>query len=408
MNEVLFKAIREGGNLSAMGSNGIKSATKLQMTKFTPEQFEEFKTQFMSFLLTLNDMFERKYGFPAWEDEAYLQSGNCFSGSSRTFFQKPFATYAEYKKKVGDFDIQVDEKIHEQWGEFTRSLVNQPIGDFTIYGNTSNFAQDHSLVIANQNKYKGVGAEYMQVDWEYVPYENGHPTEFATFAHYSSWEDLENNVKGLFIKYLLRAIAHCNKTEGTIEVSPKTGRPVTSHGEKILNPSSIAFSVDKGVRNKLKPWLNDDGTEAVDEETGLKKVYKQPTKESEYTTDVDKIFELFFHRPPKSEEEKKKLYSFVRTLSLMEENFTKEEICRVFDYFIDLIWAPYAQKLSAFDKDEDKGWKETAVNKFYEVFPYLKDKFGDEVADKEVDYYSTYVNRQRDAEITDEGGTGGE
>ena len=47
-------------------------------------------------------------------------------------------------------------------------------------------------------------------------------------------------------------------------------------------------------------------------------------------------------------------------------------------------------------------------NKFYEVFPYLKDKFGDEVADKEVDYYSTYVNRQRDAELTDEGGTGGE
>jgi hypothetical protein len=56
--------------------------------------------------------------------------------------------------------------------------------------------------------------------------------------------------------------------------------------------------------------------------------------------------------------------------------------------------------LSAFDKDEDREWKMTAINKFFEKFPDIKAKREDEVADMAEDFYSTYVNRERDSEVS--------
>ena len=69
MNETLFKAIREGGNMSIAGEDGTEvMATKLQVAKMTPEQFEEFKTSFFSFLMELSDMYKERFGTPIWTD----------------------------------------------------------------------------------------------------------------------------------------------------------------------------------------------------------------------------------------------------------------------------------------------------------------------------------------------------
>ena len=100
----------------------------------------------------------------------------------------------EFKKKVGDFDVQCPESEKGTWTDFVKEMEDKPIGPFTIYGNTTNFAQDHSLVETDQSKYPGVGSDFLQVDWEYVPFKDGQPTEFATFAHYSSWEDMEQGI----------------------------------------------------------------------------------------------------------------------------------------------------------------------------------------------------------------------
>lgn len=401
MENTLFNAIREGGNLSAAGKYGVKSATKLQMTKFTPEMFESFKTDFMAFLLELNDRYEEKTGRKCWPDEKFLQSGACFSGSTRTFFQKDFVSYSEFKKKVGDFDVQCPEAEKGVWTQFIKEMEDVKIGPFTIYGNTSNFAQDHSLVETDQEKYPGVGSDFLQVDWEYVPFKDGQPTEFATFAHYSSWEDMEQGVKGLFVKILLRAIAHSVRDYSAVEVSAKTGKVSTTHGQKKINPYSRSFSVDKGLRNKLRPWIDPEtGKQGVDPETGRLKVYSIKTVDSTFTQDVDTIFSDMMGRPPKSPDEKRMLYSYVRCLRLIKDCYSPDRILGIFDEFADLLLGPNAQKLSAFDKDEDREWKMTAIKKFFEVFPDVKAQREDEVADMAEDFYSTYVNRERDSEAS--------
>lgn len=398
--KLLKLRLQEGGNLSAQGKYGVKSATKLQMDKFTPEVFADFKDDFMKFLLKLNDMYAKKTGHKVWENEKFLQSGNCFSGSTRTMFQKSFVDYSTFKKKVGDFDIQIPESEQGTWLDFINSLQDKPVDGFTIYGNTSNFAQDHSLVQATDPEYAGVGADFLQVDWEYVPFKDGKPTEFATFAHYSSWEDLQNNVKGLFVKLLLRAIGHCVHDDDTVLVSQKTGRISKTKGQPRYNPNDLAFSVDKGVRHKLAAYIDPEtGKPAIDPETGRRKVYNKDVKDGVYDTDMDKIFEDFFGRPPKDATELKQLYSFIRCLKLMKANYTQDHIEEIFEYFLELIISPYAQKLSAFDKEEDKEWKESAIAKFYETFPYLKDKFDKKVEKMKEAYYAAYVNRARDSEV---------
>ena len=56
--------------------------------------------------------------------------------------------------------------------------------------------------------------------------ENQQPTEFATFGHYSSFTDIEKNVKGLFIKYLVRSLASAIDRQEIVVLSKKTGKPL--------------------------------------------------------------------------------------------------------------------------------------------------------------------------------------
>ena len=394
------KRFSEGGNLSVKGKFGVKSATKLNMEKFSTNIFKEFKEDFMDFLLSLNDRFYIKYGYHIWEDLEYLKSGNCFSGSSRSLYQQDYMSFSQFKKKVGDFDIQIDENLKEKFGPFIKGLEDVTIGEFTIYGSKddSSGAQDHCLITASE-KYDGLGADYFQVDWEYVDYEDGRPTEFSSFAHYSSWQDITLNIKGLFVKLLLRAISHCSFEEDSIEVSAKTGKPSKTRGEYKFNPSKTAFSVDKGVRDKLAPYLDDDGNIAIDSETGRRKFYKKPTKDSTYTKDLDKIFEIFFGREPENEKEKKSLYSFVRCLELIKRSFDRKKICDIFEYFMELTVCAGAQKLSAFDKSEDYDWKMAAFDMIFEKIPFLKDKYEDVLKENMDSYYENYVERERDSSL---------
>ena len=119
MNETLFKTIREGGNMSIAGEDGTEvMATKLQVAKMTPEQFEEFKTSFFSFLMELSDMYNERFGTPIWKDESLITKGKIYSGSTRAFFQKPFEEFTKYKKSVGDFDVQLPESTMEHFPSF--------------------------------------------------------------------------------------------------------------------------------------------------------------------------------------------------------------------------------------------------------------------------------------------------
>lgn len=390
LNESIEKnkeKLEEGGNLTVNG----KSATKLHVANMDNEEFGDFKEDFISFLLSVSDIYMEKTGYPIWNREDLLFEGKVFSGSTRAFFQKDRDIFANKKPKVGDFDVQVPEDIFDTFHDFVlNDLPNMEIGDFVIHGCSQSPGQDHCLVRANKF-YPEVGADYIQIDWEYVPFKNNIPTDFATFAHYSSWEDIENDVKGVFMKYLMRAlVSTIDERENVTIVSAKTGKPLASANKSTLK-HFMGFSVDKGIRTKFIPYLDENGNPLIVD--GQEYWVEQPAKESKYTQDVGAMYQLIFNEPA-TEKDKNDLHSFVRTLNNLMKKFDTERVTKIFFMFSKLLWGPGAQGISAFDPEEDKQVKTAAYNQFLKAFPELK-QYESEIEEMKNEYYSSYKVSQK-------------
>lgn len=379
--------LEEGGNLTVNG----KSATKLQVANMDNEEFGDFKEDFISFLLSVSDIYMEKTGYPIWNREDLLFEGKVFSGSTRAFFQKDRDIFANKKPKVGDFDVQVPEDIFDTFHDFVlNDLPNMEIGDFVIHGCSQSPGQDHCLVRANKF-YPEVGADYIQIDWEYVPFKNNIPTDFATFAHYSSWEDIENDVKGVFMKYLMRAlVSTIDERENVTIVSAKTGKPLASANKSTLK-HFMGFSVDKGIRTKFIPYLDENGNPLIVD--GQEYWVEQPAKESKYTQDVGAMYQLIFNEPA-TEKDKNDLHSFVRTLNNLMKKFDTERVTKIFFMFSKLLWGPGAQGISAFDPKEDEEVKTSAYNQFLKAFPELK-QYESEIEEMKATYYRNYKVTER-------------
>lgn len=379
--------LEEGGNLTVNG----KSATKLQVANMDNEEFGDFKEDFISFLLSVSDIYMEKTGYPIWNREDLLFEGKVFSGSTRAFFQKDRDIFANKKPKVGDFDVQVPEDIFDTFHDFVlNDLPNMEIGDFVIHGCSQSPGQDHCLVRANKF-YPEVGADYIQIDWEYVPFKNNVPTDFATFAHYSSWEDIENDVKGVFMKYLMRAlVSTIDERENVTIVSAKTGKPLASANKSTLK-HFMGFSVDKGIRTKFIPYLDENGNPLIVD--GQEYWVEQPAKESKYTQDVGAMYQLIFNEPA-TEKDKNDLHSFVRTLNNLMKKFDTERVTKIFFMFSKLLWGPGAQGISAFDPKEDEEVKTSAYNQFLKAFPELK-QYESEIEEMKATYYQNYKVTER-------------
>ena len=377
MNETLFKAIREGGNMSIAGEDGTEvMATKLQVAKMTPEQFEEFKTSFFSFLMELSDMYNERFGTPIWKDESLITKGKIYSGSTRVFFQKPFEEFTKYKKSVGDFDIQLPESTMEHFPSFVEELTGKTIGDFTFYGSRTKSMQSHSLVTANPEKFAGIGAEYMQFDWEYTQWDDeaGKPAEWNDVSHYSSWEDIENNVKGAFVKILLKA-AVAVKTQRSDKpfYSIKTGKPVKTPADA----KEYSFHVDNGVTRLLKDV--NDGYAKLD-------IGDRTSSHS-----MDFLFEVLFDRKPE-DDEKRNLVSFVRLIKFMNKEYDDTLLRNIFTKFTKLLFDVHEQQISR-DLTEDREVKHAAEMKFIELCPAVTD-MKDYAADAEEDYYTSEFRKE--------------
>ncbi len=377
MKDNIFKAIREGGNMSIAGEAGSEvMATKLQVGKMSPEQFDEFKTSFFSFLMEVSDLYKERYGTPIWNNESLITEGKIYSGSTRAFFQKPFADFTKFKKSVGDFDIQLPESTMEHFPEFVETLTGKTVGDFTFYGSRTKGMQSHSLVTANPEKFPNIGAEYIQFDWEFTLWDEGTdaPDEWNDVSHYSSWEDIENGIKGAFVKILLKAAVATKTQRGNSPFySNKTGKLVKTPEDA----KEYSFHVDNGVTRLLNA-VNDGYS-------------KLEIADRESTRSMDFLHEILFDREPTAEE-KRNLVSFVRLLKYMDKEYDDELMVRIFEKFTKLLFDVHEQQISR-DLTEDREVKHAAEMKFIELVPCLKDKM-DYALDAEEDYYTSEFRKE--------------
>lgn len=377
MKESIFKAIREGGNMSIAGEDGSEvMATKLQVAKMNPEQFEEFKSSFFAFLMELSDLYKEEFGVPIWKDESLITDGKIYSGSTRAFFQKPFADFTKFKKSVGDFDIQLPESTMDHFPEFVETLTGKTVGDFTFYGSRTKGMQAHSLVTANPRKFPNIGAEYMQFDWEFTQWdeEADKPAEWNDVSHYSSWEDIENGIKGAFVKILLKA-AVATKTQRTDKpfYSLKTGKPVKTPADA----KEYSFHVDNGVTHLLKSVNDGFGKLEIADRTS--------------SHDMSFLFEILFDREPEGDE-KRNLVSFVRLIKFMNKEYDDTLLKAIFTKFTDLLFGVHEQQISR-DLTEDREVKHAAEMKFIELCPAVAD-MKDFAADAEEDYFTSEFRKE--------------
>jgi hypothetical protein len=361
----------EGGNVTVDGV----PADKIPMDKISAKEFNELRNEILNTLRALNKAFEEEYDkplFPKFEEN--VKSGKMFSGSTRPFFSKTHEDFKKYKKSVGDMDLQYPEELRTLLKEFLKSNKGKKFGKMIFLGEGGGSPTQENTIF--QSTVNPELVKNIQIDFEPTFYEDGVPNEFSTFAHYSSWTDIQHKVKGAFSKLLMRAIVSSKERLGDIAVQTSTGK--ISKSSKYDNPSMRKFSVDKGMRVAFEPVLNNKGTHEKTPEG--RPIYKEiDTKKSIYERDVDDIFAYIFNKKP-TPVEKKDFHSFVGLLKLMEKYLEKDAVKNIFYSFLKIIWKE-GQEItmsSNFDENgiqvDDFETKKSAYDQFVKVFPYLKMK----------------------------------
>lgn len=301
-------------------------------------------------LKAISDRYARAHGLPLWGDDLFKDKG-FLSGSSLHLFNTaiPDETFVKHKPTVGDIDTQVDGNQKKQIEDFLKKLpAGEKVGNTLYVGYKPSGDQFITLWTI-----LSLGIS-VQVDLELVDFKDGKPTPWASFSHGSPWEDLSLGIKGVFQKYIFRSLQHRKAKD--ILILPKTSKGK----EKIIHSGELAFSL-KGIRYKIEPVLDEQGNHLI--KNGMY-VYKElDSKDSEYITDLELIFQMTFNKDP-SKDDITKMASFVGVIDLIVKNFNELEQKKVLDAFANLLWEKGAQGLVRGDPRADYDTKIVAFNYF--------------------------------------------
>jgi len=308
-------------------------------------------------LKLVNLMYQRRYGVPLWNPSLF-KSKQFLSGSSMHFFDVAIPTpeFKKYKNTVGDIDTQVDSAQKDNIKEFLTHITGQTFNYVTMVGFKQTAAQFITLWSFKEPRIN------VQIDFEMVDFEHGFPTAFSRFSHSSSWEDMKEGIKGVFHKYMLRALT--STTRRKVFILKMVGRgKARAEQEQLVDVNSLAFSIDRGLRNKLEPVLDEHG---IHRRIGDIPVFREiEPKDSTYITDLEVIFESLFNTAP-SKQDLKDFGSFIGLLKLIRNNLDSGEIRTVAEAFTMLLWEPKAQGLYRADPTRDQNDKLVAYYKMVE------------------------------------------
>lgn len=323
-------------------------------------------TDIKTCLFKLSNLFYSIHGIHLWNDSIY------FSGSSTHLFNAaiPDDEFIFYKPVVGDIDVQLDLKLKDMIKVFFIFMVpNHRVDNMIYIGHKCSSNQIITI-------WKHIPTKInIQIDFELVDFDNNKPTEWSQFSHSSSWDDLSMGIKGVFQKYIFRSLQHRKAKD--ILILPKTSKGK----EKIIHSGELAFSL-KGIRYKIEPVLDEQGNHLI--KNGMY-VYKElDSKDSEYITDLELIFQMTFNKDP-SKDDITKMASFVGVIDLIVKNFNELEQKKVLDAFANLLWEKGAQGLVRGDPRADYDTKIVAFNYLInkldidinEYYPLINKYYGD-------------------------------
>ena len=325
--------LQEGGNVQI----DDQEAERIDLTKHNRSAIVK---KVGAALSAINAGFKKQYKKPIWSD-ALMKSKKYLSGSAFHFFNDQIddKTFTKYKNSVGDIDTQVDKNMDAELKEFLTKNKGKEFGPVKLIGFKTSAGQHITLWhLADP----GIN---IQIDLEMVDFdESGDPTEWSNFSHSSSWDDMTKGVKGVAHKYLLRALDAPKLKD--IVLKAKTARGT----DKEVKSSETAFSVTHGVRQKLKPVLDEKGKQVM--VNGKPAYHELSTAESKGDTSLPNIFKAYFGKDA-SADDLKKLGSFTGLLELIKKNFKGPDQKKIADGFARTLWGPGAQGLYRGDPQKD-------------------------------------------------------
>ena len=383
-----------GGNVTAITKSGKETrAEKVQLKEIGRSNFIK---KVEATLKALNKGFYKKFGRKIWEDESQIDDAYVFNGSTSFVMNTDYSDddILPYKSSVGDVDLTVPEEDKEDVWTYLDSIDDTEVipGVFYMGSNKptiQSIGSQINAVFAMKFADKVVN---VQMDFEFLPFENGRATTWAKFSHSSSYEDALEGIKAVAHKYLLRALVGASSQRDDILIATSKStydNYKISSSKANINPRMLKFSVDKGLRIAYEPLLDPNGDIVMKDD---KFIYKEiPTSSSNFITDLNRIYKLVFKRPRANPSDIKLMNSFVSLLKLCKKHLDRETLERTHDRFIELLWGlkpQRAQELEVQNPELDREIKEKAYQKFIKELG-LSDKSKQFIKQ----YYSDYGQR---------------
>jgi len=386
-----------GGNARTVKNGEDVFAQKVDLTKFKRKFVKD------EVLKMLQDM-DNKLNI--WPDFKQVKNGYNFNGSSDALMNDeiPDEEYTLLKPMLGDIDIMLPDDTKEKVHKFLDTYKGTSTLKFIGHNKPNKDAIGHQInaIFELQSKdAKGtVDTVNLQIDFEFVEFEDGKGSEFSKFAHSSSWEDMKQSKfvpglkGGVAHKLLLRSLfGGASLYKDALVVTPK------STPEKIVIKKTkgvqselrmLKFSVDRGLRKAYAKFTK--GNKHLRQDGKLLYI-EVPTKDSSYVKTVQTIAEMVFGELTKTEH--KLFWSYTGLLKLMTKLDKKSKL-DTYKRLLDVFWQArpgknIAQGLERDNPELDLQIKVAAITLFHKVLKVKDEKKVKEMTDL---YYSQYATSE--------------
>jgi hypothetical protein len=321
-------------------------------------------------LQDINTAFRKQTKKNLWEP-ALLTSREFLSGSSLHFFNTTGISdeeFTQHKPRVGDIDTQVDRDLEPQVKDFLTSHTKKQIGDTVFLGFGSGNEQYNGLFQFSNPPIK------VQIDFEFGEYQGGKPTDWFRFSHSSEWSDLTQGIKGVFHKYLYRALAGAIKTHAQVQTGTGRGKAKVN----VVAPEWIQ-KYSFGVSGKQGGGLSEPYGPVNDEKTGKQQHLPHPenskeelpvvkpieAKDRAYDQNLQSHFAKLFGREPTPEDSQLQ-WTFLGTVDLIGKYLTERQKQETMQRFFEICFEPGSQMIERDDPKSDGEIKFAAIDQMLE------------------------------------------
>ena len=363
LRDIIRKSVlKEGGNVSnqSPGWQGVDGDHQAQELDLQVHNRAYVQDVVSDTLTAINNVFAQQFKEPLWHENS-VKTQKFLSGSTFQFMDKkiPDAEFVRVKPKVGDIDTQAPDKHADTIKQFLQNNLGKLFGNAKLLGYTPGNSQWVSLW---EIKLKDLPVK-VQIDFEYGAHdaESGLPTDWQSYSHSSSWDDLSQNIKGVFHKYLDRALPY---TQASTKYVARVLKKSTKISDAPVTDSDYSFAVSGpgggGVSRKYIPY-NDPATGQPMEKDGVPVMQLLEPSSRQYIQNLKQQFEIFFGRKPTAQDQQLK-NSFVGTVTLASKYLDDQARTELFNRFVSICFEPGSQMITRDDPTRDRDTKFAAID----------------------------------------------